>query len=262
MTRATYFLAMAFALFAPQVKAEPPYEETHCLPHPYTAPSSAPQVRLRDLMAALDLTVRGVPAMLHALDRQKPVICIEPRPVLPRGFLDTGEMFIAVKSSLSFEEQRLIMIHELRHLEQFDRGHCPSTEISMQENARAVMATEADAMAITTLLAWDLKTIGHPGPWRVLNAWEQYGDIPRRFETELERAGDLETAVIAAFDQWYASAWRVNSYYIASCSDYLDRLDESHKLPSYGLLPDDYLTNLCRLPSGDPYACSDAKRSK
>ncbi len=169
-------------------------------------------------------------------------------------------MVIALKSSLSFDEQRLILIHELRHLEQFDRGHCPSNDVSMRENARAVMATEADAMAITTLLAWDLRTIGHPGPWHTLIDWEQYGDIPQRFEAELAETGDLEAAVVAAFAQWYASDWRVNSYYFASCSDYLDRLDESHKLPRYDMLPDDYLTRLCRLPNGAPYACSDANR--
>jgi hypothetical protein len=262
MIRAKHILAVAIACGAAPASADVPFPKSQCLPHPYTVADTAPQKQLRDLMAVLDLTVRGVPAMRQALDRRKPLICIDPRPVLPRGVLDTGEMFVALKSTLGFEEQHLILIHELRHLEQFDRGYCPSTTLSMQENARAVMATEADAMAITTLLAWDLKSIGHPGPWHTLRQWDHYEDIARRFEAELAAEGDLESAVVAAFDQWYASDWRVESYYIASCSDYLDRLDDSKLLPSYGLLPDDYLTRLCRLPDGAAYPCSDANRPK
>ncbi|MBT8410374.1 MAG: hypothetical protein KJP02_01080, partial [Octadecabacter sp.] len=54
---------------------------------------------------------------------------------------------------------------------------------------------------------------------------------------------------------WYMSDDRLNDYYIASCSDFLDRQDASKLLPRYQLVPDDFLDDLCRLPDGSRYRC-------
>ncbi|MCI2399203.1 DUF6782 family putative metallopeptidase [Aliiroseovarius subalbicans] len=248
--------ALAFAVPSPAA-AQAELTVQNCLSHPYDTPETPHQTLVRDLMSALELTLAGVPEMNAALAQHQPAICIDPRPITARGYLDPTTMQIALAEALDFDAMLLILIHELRHLEQFDHGHCPANDVSMKENARASMATEADAMAITALLAWDLRTLGRSGPWDHFAAWQEYQDIPARFEQALTDTGSLSAAVSATFDQWYASDWRVEAYYQASCSDYLDRLDLSHALPRYGLLPEDFLGTLCRLPSGAPYDCTE-----
>jgi len=65
-----------------------------------------------------------------------------------------------------------------------------------------------------------------------------------------------EDAVTAAFEAWFTSPWRVETYRLSSCAAYLDRLDETKRLRSYAPLPDDYFTGLCTLPGGAAYACT------
>jgi hypothetical protein len=70
-------------------------------------------------------------------------------------------------------------------------------------------------------------------------------------------SGDIEVAVSGAFDQWYASDFRRSKYYIATCSEYLDRQDAEHALPQYQILSPDFYSDLCRLPNGLGYDCSE-----
>ncbi|GHE93815.1 hypothetical protein GCM10016455_12510 [Aliiroseovarius zhejiangensis] len=151
-----------------------------------------------------------------------------------------------------------IMLHELRHADQYLRGFCPSNDVSMQENARAVAAIEADASAISLLAAWRLSKLGRPDTWAALAAWPMQRDIATIFEQRLSATLDPVDAVSAAFAQWYRADGRWNSYYVSSCSDYLDRQDDGHLLPSYATLPDDFLKKLCIMPGGERYPCSDA----
>lgn len=233
---------------------------SHCLTYPYDAAVTQEQAELKALYASLDTTLKGVPSIGSALAGLRPTICLDPAPIMPRGYFDAGESFVALKQDLSFDAKRLILIHEFRHVDQLSRGFCPANSVSMQENARATMAFEADAMAIAALLAWDLRTLGDAGPWEMLLGWESYADIAHKFENERSGGASLQAAVEAAFAQWYVSDWRVDTYYVASCSDYLDRLDDTHALQRYGQLPGDFLDRLCRMPGGARYTCREGAR--
>ena len=46
------------------------------------------------------------------------------------------------------------------------------------------------------------------------------------------------------------SDWRCETYYLASCSAYLDHVNTDNLLPSYARLPDDHRDGLRRLPDG------------
>ena len=150
-----------------------------------------------------------------------------------------------------------VLLHEIRHLDQLRLGACPSDDLAMEEYARATFALEADASAISLLIAWDLKERGDPGVWSALSAWDSQSDIAARFAGEMATSGDAEIAVSTAFDQWYASDLRREQYYIMTCSAYLDRQDASKALPQYQLLPGDFYAGLCRLPDGRDYPCSE-----
>ncbi len=226
-----------------------------CLDHPYQDAASPEQEELRALFAEFSAILPDLPRMRDAIDTLRPRLCIDNRAITVRGYLDAEIRLVALRAGLERDAKLLVLIHELRHLEQLSRGFCPSNQISMQENARASLAYEADAMAVTALIAWDLAARGDGGPWQVLSEWQNYADIAERFAEVRRETGDPGSAVTAAFDQWYASDWRTESYYRASCSDYLDRLDQSHALPRYDLLPDDFWEQLCRLPTGVGYAC-------
>ena len=227
-----------------------------CLTPPYRDAASPDQEELRALFAELSTILPDLPRIRDAIDTLGPRLCIDHRAIAVRGYLDAELRLIALRAGLGRNAKLLILIHELRHLEQLNRGFCPSNQISMQENARASLAYEADAMAVTALIAWDLAARGDDGPWQVFTEWPNYADIAERFAEVRRETGDPGAAVTAAFDQWYASDWRTEAYYRASCSDYLDRLDQNHVLPRYDLLPDDFWEELCRLPTGESYDCS------
>ena len=172
------------------------------------------------------------------------------------GYFDIEQNRIYLSDEIPFPLQVGILIHEIRHLEQSALGICPSDDLAMQEYARATFALEADASVVSLLVAWDMKENGNSGPWLALSAWPTQSDIAATFASELHTSGDVSLAATASFDQWYLSDSRREDYYIASCSDYLDRQDESKLLPRYQLVPAEFLSDLCRLPDGSPYQCS------
>lgn len=227
-----------------------------CLASPYTASGTEGERHLSSLISDIRDALDRFPSLLAALDQSKMPICLERRTTDARGYLDVDRNLVAVSSRLSRDQQWIILVHELRHLEQFSRGFCPSNDLSMGENARAVFAMEADAQAITTLVAWTVRDAGDGGPWRALAAWPEYGDIAQRLDAVMRGSGETSRAVAAAFGQWYASDDRVTHYYYASCSDYLDRQEDSKKLPSYNVLEEGFYESLCRLPDGTRYDCT------
>ncbi len=248
----------ALALATTTAGAQPALldKDRQCLAPPFETAATPAQQIVQRLTNVLASRLPAYEAMAQSQADRATLICIDDRAIDARGYLDVTNNLIALKSTLSEGEMLAILLHELRHLDQLDRGYCPTNQVSMQENARAMMATEADAMAITALLAWGLREAGEARAWQALLDWPRYGDIGLRFAAEMAASNDLGQAVSAAFDQWYDSDWRVESYYAASCSDYLDRLDRSKQLPRYDLLPGDFLDNLCRLPDGTAYACN------
>jgi hypothetical protein len=102
-----------------------------------------------------------------------------------------------------------------------------------------------------------LKSDGQPDAWDALAEWPTQKDIAARFAAEMARTGDASGAVTAAFSEWYVSKSRVDRYYLSSCSDFLDRQDETKALPSYGMLRKNFLVDLCILPDSTGYTCRE-----
>ena len=141
-------------------------------------------------------------------------------------------------------------------LQQLAGDACPSDDLAMKEYVRATFALEADASAISLLVAWDMAKYGNEEVWTALSTWPTQKDIADSFLKELARSADSAAAAAAAFDQWYMSKDRREQYYLSTCSDYLDRQDSTHAVPQYRLLPKEFLESLCTLPDGGEYPCS------
>jgi hypothetical protein len=227
-----------------------------CIEYPYNLAAAEDQNGLlamyQDITPALD----NFPSLANALDSAAPDLCFSSVMDNALAYLDFDQNRIVISEGLSKGMRNGVFLHELRHLEQFVRGSCPSDDLAIKENARATFAMEADASAISLLVAWDMKENGDDHVWAALSSWPSQTDIAKSFANEMADTGDAALAVTAAFDQWYASSSRVERYYAASCSDYLDRQDASHKLPLYQLVPDEFLEDLCILPDGSSYECS------
>lgn len=254
--------ALSIALLLPPLSAAPqsvvglpPDQDDLCLVAPYGDATSSSQITGRALIKQIAGLAGKFPTMFESLQDAGPAICLDERKIGDRGYYDVMRNVIGLKSELAFWEKLAVLLHELRHLDQLARGYCPSTDYSMKENARATFAVEADAQAVATLIAWAMQADGTDGPWQAMKNWPHYADILLRFETVMQETDDPGLATAAAFEQWYASPWRIETYYLASCSDYLDRLDESKLLVSDDLLPGDFLDNLCKMPDGSNYGC-------
>jgi Putative metallopeptidase family (DUF6782) len=186
------------------------------------------------------------------------VLCLDNRTPGCRGYFEPASNVIALLEGLSYGEKLLIAAHELRHAAQSADGFGPSVEYDRHENVRLTYALEADAQAITTLFAWSERSAGRPDAWEAALTLERYADIPEAFAAALDGGGDLTTATRTAFEAWYASDWRRESYYLSACSHVLDLLDETHSVESYARLPADHFDTLCRLPDGTDYGCTAA----
>jgi hypothetical protein len=227
-----------------------------CLPAPYTAPASAAQTGLAALVDRLRKVGSAYPSLVAALDARRPELCLVPAPLDARGYFDLETNVIAIREDLDPAQALAILIHEARHLDQSMRGLCPSDDLAMEEVARATFALEADASAVLAHVAWAMREAGDGSVWDALAGFEHYGDIARAYEAVRADEGPAAPALAAAFAQWYASDWRRERYYVASCSGYLDRADEAHRLPVYGALDEAFFDGLCLMPDGTAYDCA------
>ena len=227
-----------------------------CIEYPYhsaaTEDKNGPLAIYQDIAP----TLNHFPSLSEALINAAPDLCFSSRMDGAHAYLDIDRNRIVISDRLSKGMQSAVLLHELRHLEQFVRGSCPSDDLAMKEFARATFAMEADASAISLLVAWDMKENGRDSVWTALSSWPSQSDIAASFAKEMTDSGDVALAVTTAFYQWYASSTRRQQYYFATCSDYLDRQDTNHTLPLYQLIPETFLENLCTLPDGSIYECS------
>ena len=227
-----------------------------CVWSPLICPQNHPRKKTaRSLVNEINGLSDEFPTMVESLKKLGPALCLDERKVSDRGYYDPLLNIIGLKADLGYHEKLAVLLHELRHLDQLARGYCPSTDYSMKETARATFAVEADAQAVAILIGWAMKADGNAGPWQAMMSWPNYSDIQNRFDTVMRQTGDPARATAAAFAHWYTSTWRVETYYHASCSDYLDRLDETKLLATDNMLPDDFLRNLCKMPDGSNYDC-------
>jgi hypothetical protein len=221
------------------------------------ANAEAPDVaRLERLVAYLEGETTLAAPLLDVARREAVPICLDDGCRGLFGYYDVTGSWIGVRSDLSFAEQALTLVHELRHLDQTVRGFGRSLDYAMAESARLTCAAEADVQAVTALFAWRLREAGDWDPWIALSASEHYADLAARFAAVAGAGASELAAASATFDRWYASAWRTGTYRRNACSDHLDLLDERHAIPSYAPLPDDYFEGFCVLPSGLAYDCA------
>jgi hypothetical protein len=214
------------------------------------------QMRLVELFSRVKPTLERFPSLADAIEETAPRICFSTSMDTAHAFVDADRNRIVIDPGLKADMQLGVLLHEIRHVEQLSRGSCPSDELAMKEYGQATLALEADASAISLLVAWSMKEAGDGGAWDALASWPTQSDIAAAFAAEMEKSRDLQTATAAAFDQWYASGDRVERYYLTACSGYLDRQDASHALPQYQLVPDGFLAGLCKLPDGTDYPCA------
>jgi len=234
------------------------YPGLTCLSAPYDTSGDGAETRITELISTLRQSIASFPSLQKALRIRAPDICTYSTTFDARGFYDPVANLIALNANMTRGAQLAILIHELRHLDQESVGACPSPNLSMQETARAVFALEADANATVVLIAHALRKAGNPGPWEAIQGFPHYKDIADVFLESIEEINDPGLAMAEAFSQWYEAEWRRERYYISTCSDYLDRQDVEHRLPTYQLLQPDFLEQLCRMPDGTPYSCSQA----
>lgn len=227
-----------------------------CIAPPYDAAASAAERSLSALYGEIGFALAEFPSLGAAMARQSPRLCYSGRMDNAHAYLDAETNRIVLSPDLPRAMQVGVLLHEIRHLDQISLGACPTDDLAMSQYATATFAMEADASAVSLLATWVMKQNGNDAPWRALSAWETQSDIAARFADEMAQTGDPAIAVAAAFRQWFASSARIDAYYSAACSDYLDRQDRTKALPRYHLIGDNFLEDLCRLPDGTRYDCT------
>mgnify|MGYP001825790981 FL=1 len=258
--RCAILLLTLLPLAAPA--AEPTPEPWHpdgsalCLA-PGQTPTSDAQHKLAALLDRMQPVFDGFPSLAEAWDSAAPPLCIEDRGIAARGYLETTSPRIVLRDGLPPGAQALILVHELRHLEQWTRGICLQNGLTMEATARAAFVLEADAAAVTALVAWAEAEAGRDDLWQALRRMPVFADIGATFADRMTSGASVADATASAFDAWYADETRREAYYRAVCSDYLDRLDTSKRLAGTGELPQNYLHEVCRLPAGGGYTCAE-----
>jgi hypothetical protein len=232
-------------------------QEMTCAPPPFDA-----NPEIAGFVSEMDAVFDDYPLLRDLLDDTVHEVCLSGGLYAARGYFEPESGRIAIERTLPPALRRAVFVHELIHARQFGTGSCPSPDLSMSENVRAVFAMEADASAGSLVVAWTMRAAGDPGIWDALSSWPMQGDISRAFAAEMGASGDLGSAARAAFSQWYAHETRRDTYYVAICSQYLDAQDETHSLPRYGRLEPRFFARLCRLPDGGGYACDDGEAAK
>lgn len=227
-----------------------------CLDHPYDAPGQP----LAADIAAVRAALAPFDNLLATLDTVRPRICASDDPSETLGTFGVEDNEITVDAALTQPKRVAVLLHEIRHLDQWLRGICPATTLSMRENARAVFALEADAMAVTHLIAWASLESDRPAIFDTLRTSAETGDIALAFEAAMSATRDPAMATAAAFDAWYASDARRERYYVSTCMSYLDRKESENAIAGTAPLSADFLSHVCHLPDQTSYPCEEPEQ--
>ncbi len=184
-------------------------------------------------------------------------LCLESALLECRAFFTPDTNAIVLKTGLPEPLMTLLVVHELRHLDQIDRGFLPDPDLSRRATVRHVFALEADAQAIVSHFAWEARE-SDPAIWESLLDMPNYADIATAYAEIRQEGGTVAESTLGAFEQWYGSEWRRENYYHAICSDYLDELDLTKRLAGTRALDPDRLRGLCLLADGTDYGCADS----
>jgi hypothetical protein len=225
-----------------------------CLP---AQPNSSED--LKDLEAAVEM-LRRTPDfggyLSNLIEDNAVTICWDPMSIQARGYFDPELNLVAIASGVDQAEKTVILAHELRHLDQRNRGYKLDLDYDAIEHIRQTYAIEADAEAFAILVAWENRYVGDPSPWNAALGSSHYSDIAVAFEEG--RWGELSTtsAMKHLFIVWYQSDWRRVQYYYSAYGNYLDVLDSQHGIRMYRSFPEDHFDNLCILPPDNSnYGC-------
>jgi hypothetical protein len=239
-------LALALALGgSPSLAAEV------CLSSPYDAEMG----EISELADRLADTLASFPSLARAFAEQAPVLCLGDTLYQEQGYYEPKTNRIVLRDDLDPDFQLAILVHEIRHLDQFDRDICPTPAVTLSDYIRSRLALEADAAAIGIYVAWKLREAGSAGPWDRLKTWLTHDDLVARFEAEIAAGGSDVAATAATYAQWFEDSERREIYTFAICSNYLDALDRDNLNPGVETLPDDFGARLCLMPDGRPYDC-------
>jgi hypothetical protein len=233
-----------------------------CIGLHHPSPQTDGQQTLSELLDDVRPFADSFPFLQEIIQSEGTELCFSDQMNYALGYLDVEQDKIVISEAVPSDLKIGILLHELRHLWQFTYAMCPTNNLSMKEYARATFALEADASAVSLLIAWHMKEQGQDAVWSALSNWASHTDIAAAFEDTLKTTQDEGLAVSYAFYQWYASDARKDRYYIEACSGYLDRQDAEHLIPRYGTLDPEFYENLCRLPDGQQYLCADPLGSK
>lgn len=204
---------------------------------------------------ALDV-LADYPSLDKALRSQTPLFCLDDSLVEEQGYFEPKSRRIVLRQGLDPALQLAVLVHEVRHLEQYGRDVCPTVDLTLTDYVRTRQALEADAAAISLLVAWDLRASGDAAPWEALASWPTHGDLTTRFAAEMTASGDPARATAAAFAAWFDNSERREIYAFVSCVNYLDTLDRTKVQPGKATIDAGFTTALCRLPDDRPYECS------
>ena len=227
----------------------PIWAQSDCGRYPFE--SSAELAKIHDALSEAVASYAGLADSLNS----NLTFCLADTMLSERGYYEPDVRTIVLARDMSPGLMLAVAVHELRHVEQFDVGSCPSLDLSMKEYVGAVFAMEADASVTSLVVAAGLREQGRPAMWNALANWPMQADLATRFDTILNETSDVGLAASAAFLAWYDNDMRRDSYYVAVCSNYLDQIDREHLLPKYDNLSGAYFDDLCRLPDGSPYEC-------
>lgn len=247
--------AMLRALCLSVLFAAPAMAEI-CAPYPWTS-----DPRLGAPVASLEMVLEAAPSLTKPVSELKPTLCLVARASEAHGAFQPETATISLYNGLSPGETTAILIHELRHLDQTARDVCLSPDLAMREHARAVFALEADAMAVTMLIAWELRGTDGGAAFDALRSMSGSADIAATFAQTITETGDSALATADAFTAWYASETRRESYYISSCEAYLSEREDSKRLPGSLSFDATILTRMCRLPTGETYPCREPENA-
>ena len=222
-----------------------------CLAAPYVGDNGEVVALAAMLTEALALH----PSLAAALADRAPALCVDDSLYSEQGYFEPASNRIVLRAGLDPDFQLAILIHEVRHLEQFGRDVCPTTALNLSDYVRLRLALEADAAAVGVYVAWTLKEAGRPGPLAQLATWPTHDDLVARFADEIAAGRDEAAATAATYAQWFADKDRRAMYAYAICANYLDALDRQKVEPGKQRLADDIAARLCVLPDGRPYDC-------
>jgi hypothetical protein len=222
-----------------------------CQPAPYTEGPA----EILALAERLTATLAPYPSLAAAFAKQAPTLCVDDSLVEEQAYYEPKTNRIVVREGLDPDLALAILVHEVRHLEQFGSGICPTTDHTLTDYMRSRLALEADAAAIGIYVAWNMRESGNPGPWDQLQAWPTHDDLVTRFAEAIAAGGDEVAATGATFAQWFDSLKRREIYAYAICGNYLDALDREKMPPGKQTLPADFAERLCKMPDGRPYDC-------